>query len=66
MTNAWWSVPAPQYDYEKSRARHDKEEKLIIAAWYNMVSVSRRVAKPNENENFLVFTYENFISFHFE
>lgn len=27
-----------QHDYEKSRARHDKEEKLIISAWYNMVS----------------------------
>ncbi|XP_029293443.1 protein Hook homolog 2 isoform X2 [Cottoperca gobio] len=23
-------------DYEKSRARHDQEEKLIITAWYNM------------------------------
>ncbi|XP_068605539.1 protein Hook homolog 2 [Brachionichthys hirsutus] len=23
-------------DYEKSRVRHDKEEKLIISAWYNM------------------------------
>lgn len=23
-------------DYEKSRARHDQEEKLIISAWYNM------------------------------
>ncbi|XP_041860826.1 protein Hook homolog 2-like [Melanotaenia boesemani] len=25
-----------EYDYEKSRARHDQEEKLIITAWYNM------------------------------
>ncbi|CAN9505997.1 unnamed protein product [Ophioblennius macclurei] len=25
-----------EHDYEKSRARHDKEEKLIISAWYNM------------------------------
>uniref|UniRef100_A0A3B4YUV7 Hook microtubule tethering protein 2 n=1 Tax=Seriola lalandi dorsalis TaxID=1841481 RepID=A0A3B4YUV7_SERLL len=24
------------HDYEKSRARHDQEEKLIISAWYNM------------------------------
>ncbi|XP_037112135.1 protein Hook homolog 2 isoform X2 [Syngnathus acus] len=23
-------------DYEKSRSRHDQEEKLIISAWYNM------------------------------
>uniref|UniRef100_A0A672H081 Calponin-homology (CH) domain-containing protein n=1 Tax=Salarias fasciatus TaxID=181472 RepID=A0A672H081_SALFA len=26
-----------EHDYEKSRARHDQEEKLIISAWYNMV-----------------------------
>ncbi|XP_022623228.1 protein Hook homolog 2 isoform X1 [Seriola dumerili] len=25
-----------EHDYEKSRARHDQEEKLIITAWYNM------------------------------
>uniref|UniRef100_A0A3Q0SVD9 Hook microtubule tethering protein 2 n=1 Tax=Amphilophus citrinellus TaxID=61819 RepID=A0A3Q0SVD9_AMPCI len=25
-----------EHDYEKSRARHDQEEKLIISAWYNM------------------------------
>ncbi|XP_061567120.1 protein Hook homolog 2-like [Cololabis saira] len=25
-----------EHDYEKSRARHDLEEKLIISAWYNM------------------------------
>lgn len=25
-----------EYDYEKSRVRHDQEEKLIITAWYNM------------------------------
>lgn len=29
-----------QHDYEKSRARHDQEEKLIITAWYNMVRVT--------------------------
>ncbi|MBN3305770.1 HOOK2 protein, partial [Amia calva] len=23
-------------DYEKSKSRHDQEEKLIISAWYNM------------------------------
>uniref|UniRef100_A0A8C5E7Q3 Hook microtubule tethering protein 2 n=1 Tax=Gouania willdenowi TaxID=441366 RepID=A0A8C5E7Q3_GOUWI len=27
-----------EHDYEKSRARHDLEEKLLITAWYNMVS----------------------------
>lgn len=43
LTNAWWSVPAAQHDYEKSRARHDQEEKLIISAWYNMVSECRHV-----------------------
>ncbi|KAM4635087.1 protein Hook homolog 2 [Polymixia lowei] len=25
-----------EHDYEKSRNRHDQEEKLIISAWYNM------------------------------
>uniref|UniRef100_A0A8C3G2V7 Hook microtubule tethering protein 2 n=1 Tax=Cyclopterus lumpus TaxID=8103 RepID=A0A8C3G2V7_CYCLU len=25
-----------EHDYEKSRARHDQEEKLLITAWYNM------------------------------
>ncbi|KAM9391722.1 LOW QUALITY PROTEIN: protein Hook homolog 2 [Pholidichthys leucotaenia] len=25
-----------EHDYEKRRARHDQEEKLIISAWYNM------------------------------
>lgn len=25
-----------EHDYEKSRARHNQEEKLIISAWYNM------------------------------
>ncbi|KAA8585619.1 hypothetical protein FQN60_004313 [Etheostoma spectabile] len=25
-----------EHDYEKSRTRHDQEEKLIITAWYNM------------------------------
>ncbi|PWA15572.1 hypothetical protein CCH79_00014710 [Gambusia affinis] len=28
----------PLHDYERSRARHSQEEKLIISAWYNMVS----------------------------
>ncbi|XP_024128659.1 protein Hook homolog 2 isoform X1 [Oryzias melastigma] len=25
-----------EHDYEKSRSRHEQEEKLIISAWYNM------------------------------
>ncbi|XP_007576484.1 protein Hook homolog 2-like [Poecilia formosa] len=25
-----------EHDYERSRARHSQEEKLIISAWYNM------------------------------
>uniref|UniRef100_A0A4W6EZE9 Hook microtubule tethering protein 2 n=1 Tax=Lates calcarifer TaxID=8187 RepID=A0A4W6EZE9_LATCA len=25
-----------EHDYEKSKARHEQEEKLIISAWYNM------------------------------
>lgn len=33
-----WPTCGLQHDYEKSRARLDKEEKLIISAWYNMVS----------------------------
>lgn len=30
-----------QQDFETSRSRHEREEKLIISAWYNMVSRSR-------------------------
>uniref|UniRef100_A0A8C8F5G1 Calponin-homology (CH) domain-containing protein n=1 Tax=Oncorhynchus tshawytscha TaxID=74940 RepID=A0A8C8F5G1_ONCTS len=29
-----------EHDYEKSRSRHDQEEKLIISAWYNMSGAS--------------------------
>uniref|UniRef100_A0A8C5E7Z4 Calponin-homology (CH) domain-containing protein n=1 Tax=Gouania willdenowi TaxID=441366 RepID=A0A8C5E7Z4_GOUWI len=41
-----------EHDYEKSRARHDLEEKLLITAWYNMGMVlhqkvsSERLADP--------------------
>ncbi|XP_049601966.1 protein Hook homolog 2 [Syngnathus scovelli] len=32
-------------DYEKSRSRHDQEEKLIISAWYNMgMTLHQRMA----------------------
>ncbi|XP_053708588.1 protein Hook homolog 2-like isoform X3 [Synchiropus splendidus] len=32
-------------DYEKSRTRHDQEEKLIISAWYNMgMALHQRVS----------------------
>lgn len=27
-----------QVDYEKSRSRQEQEEKLLISAWYSMVS----------------------------
>ncbi|KAG1928674.1 protein Hook [Pimephales promelas] len=30
---------ARTHDSEKSRSRHDQEEKLIISAWYNMVRI---------------------------
>ncbi|XP_071387324.1 protein Hook homolog 2 isoform X3 [Centroberyx affinis] len=34
-----------EHDYEKSRARHDQEEKLIISAWYNMgMALHQKVA----------------------
>lgn len=33
-----WCADTVQTDYERSRARYDREEKLIISAWYNMVS----------------------------
>ncbi|XP_029945271.1 protein Hook homolog 2 [Salarias fasciatus] len=34
-----------EHDYEKSRARHDQEEKLIISAWYNMgMALHQRVS----------------------
>uniref|UniRef100_A0A1A8RNA3 Hook homolog 2 n=1 Tax=Nothobranchius rachovii TaxID=451742 RepID=A0A1A8RNA3_9TELE len=46
-------------DFEKSRSRHDQEEKLIITAWYNMgmalhqkVSTERR-APSNQPMSFL-------------
>uniref|UniRef100_A0A8C7XL29 Hook microtubule tethering protein 2 n=1 Tax=Oryzias sinensis TaxID=183150 RepID=A0A8C7XL29_9TELE len=28
-----------EHDHEKSRTRHEQEEKLIISAWYNMVGI---------------------------
>ncbi|XP_077412942.1 protein Hook homolog 2 isoform X1 [Vanacampus margaritifer] len=46
-------------DYEKSRSRHDQEEKLIISAWYNMgMALHQRVAgerlsSPNQSMSFL-------------
>ncbi|XP_051904742.1 protein Hook homolog 2-like isoform X1 [Hippocampus zosterae] len=46
-------------DFEKSRSRHDAEEKLIISAWYNMgmalhqrVTVER-LSSPNQAMSFL-------------
>ena len=31
-----------QKDHEKLRAVHDEEERLIVTAWYNLVSVVRQ------------------------
>ncbi|XP_055008334.1 protein Hook homolog 2 [Boleophthalmus pectinirostris] len=48
-----------EHDYEKSRARYDQEEKLIISAWYNMgmalhQSVAgERLTSPHQNMSFL-------------
>lgn len=48
-----------EHDYEKSRARYDQEEKLIISAWYNMgMALHQRVAgerlpSPNHTMSFL-------------
>ncbi|CAM4331730.1 unnamed protein product [Leuciscus chuanchicus] len=34
-----------EHDFEKSRSRHDQEEKLIISAWYNMgMALHQKVA----------------------
>lgn len=41
-----------QHDYEKSRARHDQEEKLIITAWYNMVSLPNPLKHEKELKAF--------------
>ncbi|KAM9780514.1 protein Hook homolog 2 [Neosynchiropus ocellatus] len=46
-------------DYEKSRTRHDQEEKLIISAWYNMGMAlhqrvsSERLTPSNQTMSFL-------------
>ncbi|KAM8844923.1 protein Hook homolog 2 isoform 2-T2 [Spinachia spinachia] len=42
-----------EHDYEKSRARHDQEEKLIITAWYNMQVTGERLAPSNQAMSFL-------------
>uniref|UniRef100_A0A3B4AS66 Calponin-homology (CH) domain-containing protein n=1 Tax=Periophthalmus magnuspinnatus TaxID=409849 RepID=A0A3B4AS66_9GOBI len=48
-----------EHDNEKSRARYDQEEKLIISAWYNMgmalhQSVAGdRLTSPHQNMSFL-------------
>ncbi|KAF4080748.1 hypothetical protein AMELA_G00174830 [Ameiurus melas] len=46
-------------DFEKSRTRHDQEEKLIISAWYNMGMALHQKAKeertgsPGQAQSFL-------------
>uniref|UniRef100_A0A8C7GWJ1 Hook microtubule tethering protein 2 n=1 Tax=Oncorhynchus kisutch TaxID=8019 RepID=A0A8C7GWJ1_ONCKI len=48
-----------EHDYEKSRSRHDQEEKLIISAWYNMGMalhqkvVGERSGPSNQAQSFL-------------
>lgn len=48
-----------EHDYEKSRARLDKEEKLIISAWYNMGMATHqrisgeRLGPSNQTMSFL-------------
>ncbi|XP_072299628.1 protein Hook homolog 2 [Eucyclogobius newberryi] len=48
-----------EHDYEKSKARYDQEEKLIISAWYNMgmalhLSVTgERLAPSHQSMSFL-------------
>ncbi|XP_067088287.1 protein Hook homolog 2-like [Osmerus mordax] len=40
-----------EHDYEKSKSRHDQEEKLIISAWYNMgMALHQRVAGERGGE----------------
>ncbi|XP_053494076.1 protein Hook homolog 2-like [Ictalurus furcatus] len=46
-------------DFEKSRSRHDQEEKLIISAWYNMgmalhqKAVEEHAGSPGQAQSFL-------------
>uniref|UniRef100_A0A8B9H7X7 Hook microtubule-tethering protein 2 n=1 Tax=Astyanax mexicanus TaxID=7994 RepID=A0A8B9H7X7_ASTMX len=48
-----------EHDYEKTRSRHDVEEKLIISAWYNMGMalhqkvVGERSSSPGQAQSFL-------------
>ncbi|KAK3508123.1 hypothetical protein QTP70_014680 [Hemibagrus guttatus] len=48
-----------EHDFEKSRSRHDQEEKLIISAWYNMgMALHQKVANertsvPGQAQSFL-------------
>ncbi|KAL2100927.1 hypothetical protein ACEWY4_002688 [Coilia grayii] len=48
-----------EHDYERSKSRHDQEEKLIISAWYNMgMALHQKVAgersgPPGQAQSFL-------------
>ncbi|KAM9434942.1 protein Hook homolog 2 [Clarias gariepinus] len=48
-----------EHDFEKSRSRHDQEEKLIISAWYNMgMALHQKVTNersgvPGQAQSFL-------------
>ncbi|KAL7883527.1 hypothetical protein SRHO_G00011850 [Serrasalmus rhombeus] len=48
-----------EHDFEKTRSRHDQEEKLIISAWYNMGMalhqkvMGERTGSPGQAQSFL-------------
>ncbi|XP_062872704.1 protein Hook homolog 2-like [Trichomycterus rosablanca] len=48
-----------EHNFEKSRSRHDQEEKLVISAWYNMGMalhqkvVNERSSVPGQAQSFL-------------
>ncbi|XP_062387902.1 protein Hook homolog 2-like [Sardina pilchardus] len=48
-----------EHDYEKSKSRHDQEEKLLITAWYNLgMALNQKVAgersgPPGQAQSFL-------------
>uniref|UniRef100_A0A8C9W600 Hook microtubule tethering protein 2 n=1 Tax=Scleropages formosus TaxID=113540 RepID=A0A8C9W600_SCLFO len=42
-----------EQDFEKSKSRHEQEEKLILSAWYNMKMASDRSGPPGQAQSFL-------------
>uniref|UniRef100_A0A8C1AQB3 Calponin-homology (CH) domain-containing protein n=1 Tax=Cyprinus carpio carpio TaxID=630221 RepID=A0A8C1AQB3_CYPCA len=46
-----------EHDFERTRSRHDQEEKLIISAWYNMVrKAQEHVRSENLSSVVLILT----------